>query len=319
VNGSEQDGPVRTLIAVLVAATLVIALVAVSSAWWAQRTVLDREVFVRTVTAPLDTPAVDRLLAQDITRRAMASVGDLGGQQPIVAGLLGLDATASRDDIETAVEAKVMQALDEPEIQAIRDAAVGRLHDAVLALVRGDSGSGAAAAALTIDLGPMADAVLERIDTNGRLAGFIRFQPTSFSYTVRSGVLQPVGSAINALSAALVALALIAIVLGLVLLLVVRAKPRAVAAIAICLVVAGGVGLLVVVASTGLVTGLVDPGPIRDAVGDAWSGLMNVYSTQSAALAAVGVGLLVVVVVAGLVRTIGRSRRVSPPPSSIPG
>lgn len=302
-----HHGAVRSLAALVLGLLLTAAIVAASLTWWLSRTILDDEAFVSTVTAPLDTPAVDRLIADRVADRAAVELDGQPEAQAAIGVALGIGPQAGIIEIRTTLAARVLEVLARPSVRAARDDAVRTVHRDLVSAFQGQSaGGGVDDGTLTIDLSVMAAEAMAELDPSGRLAAVVELPRDELTFTVRSGALATAQSASAALIDAGIALPILALAAGILLLLVVTDRRQGLTWIGVALVIAGVLGVVVVFVSPSIAVAGIEPGPIREAASAALGGLLGAFRTQSAVLAMFGFIVVAAALALGMIRSMRR-------------
>jgi hypothetical protein len=298
----------RTGLAAILLVLLIPMVVAANTSFWALRTVLDSETFSTTVGRALDTPAVERLVAD-----ALADViVDRVGRAPtaVAAGLasrLGLPAGSDRQQIRAALSDRILGSLDDPGVRQVRDEVVTAVHGEVIGLAEGRSGLVAVRGKnVVLDTAGL----LDRIGTSAdpRIASLVVNVPvilTSPIVIAQVGALEPVHEALRLMRAIQLLLPLVAVTAALIVVVLAHRRARALGIVGLAIAVAGAVSLAILWLAGPYVSRVPDAEVARQVTAQVYDAFVSLLVIQAALLVAVG---LVLAVLSWLLARSGRRR-----------
>ena len=282
--------------AFLVAALLLVLVPAVllaNASAWALRTALDDVAFARTVGRALDTPALEAAVAARVSDAMIETIDAVPDRLAIVSrAVLGVDETPTRAEIDAALQPRVVAALRDPRVEAVRDEAVAATHRFVLdgatgssefVAVRGDQ--------VVLDLSPLVERVIAAIDDRLPRAGLAVVDPADARLVLaEASALRTVARVVSIAETlqTVIPLAVLAVILLVVVLAHRRTRALGYAGLAIML---AGLASLGIAWAGGDVAGSAASDPLVGAlVEDVYASLVGPLVLQSMAI--VGAGAL---------------------------
>jgi hypothetical protein len=308
----------RTGVAVVLAIVLVPAVVVGNASSWALRTVLDDRAFTAAVARSLDQPAVDMAIADAATAIV---VDEFARLDPTVRRLattsMGLGGSPTVDELEGAVHARILPALEDDRVEAARDQVVTGVHGFLLGTATGEhvvvviDGPH-----LVVDVGTIVDQAVEVVDP--RLSGLLLagLDPQATRVVVAdAGPFQTVQTGVRVLDAVQWIIPLLALLACLVIVVVAHRRTRALGIVGVGLMAAGLVSLAVVWLGGAAVAEASMDATIDGVVQAIYGALTSSLAIQSALLAAAGAVLAIAAWIAMRRPRSGTDRRSGPPPT----
>jgi hypothetical protein len=287
----------RSLVAGLLLVLLIPMVVAASAATWATRTVVDDVPFTNAVGRVLDTPGLQEAIATRATDVAVEILDRVPDRLTVVGRVvLDLPAGTTRTQIEDALHARILAALEDPTVREVRDATVTSVHRFVLDGARGRNDVVAVRDGMVvIDLGPLVERVAAVVDDRLPSAGLAEVDPAAARLVlVEAPALQTVAQAVALMDALRIVIPLAVGALVLLALMAARDRTRMLAYVGVALMIAGFASL----AMGWLGGGLVEAAPTDPLVGsvarDVYAALLTPLMLQSALIVSAGALLAIV-------------------------
>jgi hypothetical protein len=306
----------RSSFAVILLIVLLPALVLVNASTWALRTALDDAAFAATVGRVMDDRDVEDAIADRATTAIIDTLDEAQGRLATVAAVvLRLSGEPTRDQISTALHARILAALDTPGVRAARDDAVEAVHAFVMGAATGENrlvkveGS-----QVVLDLGPVVERVAATVDARLPAAGVSAVSADQARIVLADApTLRTITSAIDVLETLRVVLPLLVLGVIIAILALAHRRARALGVVGVALMVAGAVSIVVAWLGSGIVADIpTDPvaGTVAKGAYDAFA---EVLIIQSLLLVAIGA---FVALVAWILMRVGRRGGRQPVPGA---
>jgi hypothetical protein len=238
----------RTGLAAVLLILFVPTVVAANTSLWAVRTILDGSVFSATIEQTLDTPEMEHAVAAAIGAAIVESLAGRPGSLAELAGpALGLPAGSTREQVEEALDTRILGAIRTPTVHRVRDEIVASVHDVML------NGLEAAPGIVTIrgkDVVLDTDRLIERIAaTNQGIAAAVDQSGLGGQGSVviaRAAEIQVIGRALAQMEATRLTGPLVAGAMALLIVVIAHRRVRALGLVGWALVAAGLVSFAVI-------------------------------------------------------------------------
>lgn len=309
----------RRPLAAILLVLLLPALVLVNASTWALRTALDDAAFAATVTRVIDEPAVKDAIATRATTAIVETLDDAEGRLQVVAPVvLRLSGQPTRDQIEAALHARILTALDAPAVRSAMDQAIEAIHGFVIgAATSGDGPVSVRGDQLVLDLGPVVERVAAAIDERLPRAGLAEVPAGRATIVLaEADRFQTVSDTVDLLETLRILLPVLVIVVIVAILALAHRRARALGAIGVAMMIAGAVSIVVAWAGSGVAAGMpADPTAGRIA-GDTYDAFVEVLIIQSLLLVAVGLFIVLMSWILQQRNVVDRSPSAMTPPTS---
>ena len=299
--------------AALLTVLLVPVLVVANLSIWSLRTVVEDAAFTRTISRSLDTPSVDALVADAVSTVVLRTIDQASVAERLVGiQALGLPIDADDAAVRQRVEARVLTALDDPRVRALRDDAIEGVHGILIGAARGDGALVRIEGRdLVLDVDPIVEVAADTIDP--RLVGVVRDQldPSTTRIVVASSDgIATVSTTIVILDTLRWVIPLLVVAATLLIVVVAHRRVRALGAVGVAVMVAGLISLGVVWVGGLAVPASLDDPAFGDIAAEIYGALTTALVLQSAALV---LGGAAIVLATWAVRRRRRARAVARP------
>jgi hypothetical protein len=286
----------RTGLAAILLVLLIPTVVAANASLWALRTVLDSETFATTVGRTLDAPELQRLVA---TALADGIVDRAERASPLVAreltARLDLPAGSDPDEVRAELGVRLLDALDDPGVEAARDEVVAAVHGTVIGAVEGRPGLVAIRGKdVVLDSTGLLDRIAAAADP--RVAALVANVPESLAGPIviaQVAELEPIQDALGLMQALRLLLPLVAVTAALIVVVVAHRRARALGIVGLAITVAGAVSLVVLWLAGRYISSVPDAPAARRLTADVYDAFLAVLVGQAVALVVVGLAVAV--------------------------
>jgi hypothetical protein len=287
----------RTGLAAILLVLLIPTVVAANASFWALRTVLDSETFSTTVGRTLDTPELQRLVATSLAdgivdrveRASPAAANELASRLDLAAG-------ADPDRVKAALGKRILEAMDDPGVEQVRDEVVVAVHGSVIGAAEGKPGLIAVRGKdLVLDTTGLLDRIAAAADP--RIAALVADVPTGLAGPIviaQVAELEPIQDALVLMEALERLLPLVAVAAALVVVVVAHRRVRALGIVGLAIAVAGAASLVVLWAAGRYVSTVPDAPVARQLTGDVYDAFLETLVAQAVLLVVAGLFLAIV-------------------------
>jgi hypothetical protein len=287
----------RTGLAAILLVLLIPTVVAANASFWALRTVLDSETFSTTVGRTLDTPELQRLVATSLADGIVDRVGRASPSAANeLASRLGLASAADPDHVRTALGKRILDAMDDPGVEQVRDEVVAAVHGTVIGVAEGKPGLIAVRGKdLVLDTAGLLDRIAAAADP--RVAALVADVPTGLAGPIviaQVAELEPIQDALALMEALERLLPLVAVSAALVVVVVAHRRTRALGIVGLSIAVAGAVSLLGLWLAGQYIASLPDAPVARELTGQIFDAFLETLVAQAVLLVVVGLFLAIV-------------------------
>ena len=220
---------------------------------------------------------------------------DLTGPAVRILGARILGASSAPGALEAALQARVVQALQDPRVEAVRDEVVRELHGFVFGAARGTNELVRVEGPdLVVDLTPIVERAADTIDP--RLVAMIRPQldPATTRIVVADAEgLQTAGTVVTVLDTLRWVIPLLVVLATILIVVVAHRRERALAIVGVAVMIAGLVSLGIVWLGGSAGVAAMNEGTVRDVAGAVYGELTTVLVSQSLVLLAGGAALAI--------------------------
>ncbi len=123
----------RTALAAVLLILFVPTVVAANTSLWAIRTIVDGSIFSTTIEQTLETPEMEHAVADAIGATIVERLAAVpGGMAQLAGPALGLPAGSTREQVEAALDERILGAIRTPTVRRVRDEIVASVHDVML-------------------------------------------------------------------------------------------------------------------------------------------------------------------------------------------
>ncbi len=303
---------VRTFLAAVLLIALLPAMVVANASTWALQTVVDDDAFTTTVTRSMETPSLREALA---TEAAVAVVDALERAdrrlQTAATLVLGLGLGASAPQLEAALAARILAALDDPRVEAARDEVIRAVHHALLTSARGGGRLVSIQGdQVVLDLSPVVERVVAVVDTRLPSAALAGLAATDAQLVLaEADAFQTASQALTLADALRLIIPLIVVVVILAIVGLAHRRTRALGIVGAAVMVAGLVSLGIAWVGGGVVAGVPEDPTVGRIAADVYDSFTSLLFGQSLLLI-VGGALVALLALIALRRR--RARRVPP-------
>ena len=281
----------RSSFAAVLLVVLLPALVLVNATTWALRTALDDAVFASTVGRVMDERDVQDAIADRATTAIVDTLDQADGRLTTVATVvLRLSGEPTREQITTALRARIVAALDAPGVRQARDQAIEAVHAFLVGAASGGNRLvNVEGSQVVLDLSPVVERVAAAIDDRLPQAGLAEIPPDQARIVLADAPrLQTVTTAIGVLETLRIVLPLLVLGVIIAILALAHRRARALGVVGLALMIAGAASILVAWFGSGIVANVsADPVAGQIAKG-AYDAFVEVLVIQSLLLVAVG-------------------------------
>jgi hypothetical protein len=262
---------------------------------WALRTVLDEHVFTATVGRILDTPALEREMAE----RATTTILDVADDAPIrlqalATQVLGVP-DADRATLQAALEARVSTALDAPAVVAARDEAVSAFHRFIIGAARAEPPIAIQGSRVVLDLGDIVEQVAATLDPRLPALGFASLPPETTTIVLgEASQLRMVSQGLSLLEAMRLVIPLVVVAVILAIVGLAHRRTRALGIVGVAIMAAGVVCMAVAWVGGGVVSGVPEDPTVGSILGDVYDAFIGLLMGQSLLLIVAGTAIAVV-------------------------
>ena len=285
---------VRTAIAALLTIVLVPVLVVANVSTWSVRTVVDDDAFAATIGRSLDTPAVETLLADRVTTLIATNV-DLADPAVRLLGAGIFGSSTAPGALEAALQARVLQAIQDPRVEAARDEAVRELHAFLFGAARGTNAVVRLEGPdLVVDLSAIVERAADTIDPRFVAIVTQRLDPTTTRVVVADAEgLQTVGTVVTVLDTLRWVIPLLVVLATILIVVVAHRRERALGIVGVAVMIAGLVSLGIVWLGGTAGVAALHSDTVQDIAGAVYGELTTVLVAQSIVLLAGGAALAI--------------------------
>jgi hypothetical protein len=294
--GSTLGGVMRTVLAALLLVLLLPTMVLANASYWAVRSVVDDTVFATTVGDVLDSPTLRATIAQRVSDDVTAYLASEPETLRVLATeILHVDASASVDQIRSALRAALASAYDDPAVRQARDEAIARVHAYLVGAATGTSGPVRIEGdELVLDTGRLMERLAAAVDP--RLTPTMVRLPASDRIVVlaRADAIETTSNAVSLLQVVQILIPVVAILAALAILGLAHRRVRALGLVGIAITVAGVVTLAAAwLGGAAVGSASTDP-TVRQMSTEVYSAFTKLLVWQSAVLIVGGLVLAVV-------------------------
>jgi hypothetical protein len=286
---------IRTAVATLLTILLVPVLVIANLSIWSLRTVVDDDAFTRTVARSLDTPAVDALVAEAVTTVVLRVIDQASASEKLIGvQALGLPANAGEAAIEARIVQQVDTVLDDPRVQAARDAAVESAHGFLMDGARGENDIVRIEGRdVVVDVSHVVETAAEAIDPRLVIVVHDRLDPSTTRLVVASSDgVQAVSTTIVVFDTLRWVIPLLVVAACLLIVVVAHRRVRALGAVGVAVMVAGLISLGVVWVGGAAAPASIDDPTLRSIAGEVYGALTWALTLQSIAILVGGAAIV---------------------------
>jgi hypothetical protein len=286
----------RTGLATVLLLLFIPTVVAANTSVWARRTVLDADAFSTTVADALERPAIEEAVASTI---ASEIVDSLAGASPATLDLLAtqelnLPSGSTADQIEAALNTRIIGATRTATIQRIRDEIVVEVHEIVVGAIKGEPGLVTVRGdEVILDKGRLLDRLA---DANPQIVAAIALSGLGGQGSIviaHTTELEPVQRTLGTMEALELTVPLLAAAIALLIVVLAHRRERALGFVGLAITLAGLVSIVLVwLAGESLRSG--SDAPIaRQITGDVGTVFLAVLREQAIVLVIVGMVIAV--------------------------